>query len=144
MPVSPRHNSDGVVRVTILSEGQAVADTVRLISVEVTRRANTVPAARLVVEDGDMASGAWDIANASTFAPGAAIAISAGYGDDEETIFEGVVVKLGMRIGGDNFSRLVVDCQDKAVKMTVGRKNANFVDQADSDIIATLTAAHGL
>jgi phage protein D len=144
MAVSPRLNSDGVVRATILSEGMAVADTVRLISVQVRRAANALPSAQLVVEDGEISTGAWDVANASTFAPGAAITIKAGYGDSEETIFEGVVVKLGMRITGENYSRLVVDCQDKAVKMTVGRKNANYVDQADSDIISTLAGAHGL
>jgi len=138
MAVSPNLNSEGVVRVSLLSDGQPVATTLQLISVRVKRAANTIPSARLVVADGDMAEGKWPVANADTFAPGAAITIKAGYGDDEATIFEGLVVKLGMRVDGQNFSRLIVDCQDKAVRMTVGRKNANYIDETDSGIIETL------
>ncbi|WP_293905379.1 type VI secretion system tip protein VgrG [Phenylobacterium sp.] len=144
MPVSPQLDSEGPVRVTILSNGAAVADSVQLISVRVQRSANTIPSARLLVEDGDMAASDWPVANAATFVPGAAITIKAGYGDEEETIFEGIVVKLGMKIATANVSRLVVDCQDKAVAMTVGRKNANYVQQTDDAVIRKLAGAHGL
>src|SRR5688572_27579778 len=123
MPASPRLNSSGVVRVSVLSEGSPVGDSVQIFSVRVQRGVNAVPTARLVVDDGDMSSGDWALADAATFAPGAAITIKAGYGDGEETIFEGIVVKLGAKVDGENHSRLIVDCQDKAVKMTIGRKN---------------------
>lgn len=144
MSESPLLDSEGVVRVSVLSNGTAIADTVQLYSVQVRRAVNVVPTARIVVNDGDMAKGEWPVGDAATFAPGAAITIKAGYQNQEETIFEGVVVKLGSRITGENDSRLIVDCQDKAVKMTVGRKSANFVDQTDSDIISTLIGDHGL
>ena len=144
MPVSPQLNTEGVVRVSILSAGQAVAETVQVISVRVQRAANVVPSARIVVIDGDMPTGAWPVGDAATFAPGTEIEIKAGYGDDEATIFKGLVVKLGTRISGDNFGRLIVDCQDKAVKMTVGRKNANYVDETDSAIMQGLAGDHGL
>lgn len=144
MANSPSQNAEGPVRVTVTSDGETLADTVRFISIQVSRAANVIPRARLVVEDGDMPNQAWPIADAATFKPGAAISISAGYGDAEESIFEGVVVKLGMRVSGENYSRLIVECQDKAVKMTVGRKNANYVQQTDSAIIETLAARYGL
>lgn len=144
MPASPILNSEGVVRLSVLSNGQPVAETVQLMSVRVQRAANTIPSARLTVSDGSMADSAWPVADAATFAPGAEITIKAGYDDREETIFVGLVVKLGMRVSGDNVSRLVVDCQDKAVKMTVGRRNANYVQKTDGDIIRSLAGAHGL
>jgi len=144
MADSPQLDSEGPVRVTVLSGGQALDDSVRLYLVQVRRAVGSIPSALLVVDDGDMPTGDWPVANADTFKPGTEITIRAGYGDNEESIFAGVVVKLGMRIGGDNYSRLYVHCQDKAVKMTVGRKNANYVDQKDSDIIATLVSNHGL
>ena len=144
MPASPRQNSDGPVRVTIKSNGAALAEGVGVFSVLVHRAANGVPSARLTLDDGDMSTGTWPVGDAATFAPGAAISISAGYGDVEEVIFEGVVVKLGARISGENYSRLIVDCQDKAVKMTIGRKNANYIDKTDSAIIQSLAGAHGL
>ncbi len=144
MAESPLLNSEGVLRVSVLSNGSRIAESVELISVNVRRAANVVPSARIVVSDGDMAKSEWPVGDAATFAPGAAITIKAGYRDQEETIFEGIVVKLGTRITGDNDARLIVDCQDKAVKMTVGRKNANYVDQTDSDIISALIGDHGL
>jgi Rhs element Vgr protein len=42
----------------------------------------------------------------------------------------------GIKIDGRNFARLVVECRDKAVAMTVGRKNANYVDVTDADAIS--------
>lgn len=144
MPESPRQGSDGPVRVTILSNGTALADGVGVYEVQVTRAANVVPHARIVLNDGDMPTGEWPVGDAATFAPGAAITIRAGYGDQEETIFEGIVVRLGVRISGDNKSELTVECQDKAVKMTVGRKSANYIDQTDSAIMSTLAQNHGL
>jgi Rhs element Vgr protein len=141
---SPDQDADGVVGITVESNGAALPDSVRYYSVRVQRTIGALPSARLTVEDGDMPTGAWSVADAGSFAPGSEIVIKAGYGDKRATIFEGIVVKLGMRISGENFSRLVVDCQDKAVKMTVGRKNANYVDKTDSDIIRTLASNHGL
>ena len=41
-------------------------------------------------------------------------------------------------------AQLVVDCRDRAVKMTVGRKNANFPNKLDSDVIAELIGSAGL
>jgi len=144
MADSPQRDTEGPVRVTVLSAGAPVGDKVKLYQVEVRRTVGAIPTAVLVVEDGDMPTGDWALANAQTFAPGTEITVKAGYADTEEVIFKGVVVKLGARISGENVSRLHVHCQDKAVKMTVGRRNANYVDQTDSAILGKLVSAHGL
>lgn len=135
---------DGPVRVTVMSDGQAIADTIEVIQIQVCHAIGTIPTAQIVLTDGDMASGAWPVADASTFMPGTTISIKAGYGSDEEVIFEGIVVKLGTRIDGNNMSRLNVSCQDRAVKMTLGRNSANHIDKSDADIINSLIDAHGL
>jgi Rhs element Vgr protein len=144
MADSPQCDSDGVLRLSIKSDGQTIADTIRIVSVHIRRGVGNIPTARLVVNDGHIAEGAWPVADSATFKPGATITIAAGYGDREQTVFEGIVIKLGMRISGDNDSRLEVDCRHKAVKMTVGRKNANYVDRTDSAIIKSIVQSHGL
>ncbi|MBI1395196.1 MAG: type VI secretion system tip protein VgrG [Betaproteobacteria bacterium] len=144
MADSPVTNSDGVVRVSIRSGGQPIPATIQPIELAVHRQVNAIPSARLVVLDGDMPSGKFEVSDGPLFQPGAEIEILAGYGDSEETIFKGVVVRHGVKITEDNDSRLVVECRDKAVKMTVGRRNANFVDSTDSDLIAKLVGNHGL
>ena len=71
--------------------------------------------------------------------PGAEIEIAAAYGDaTPATIFKGVVVALRLKIDGGRGPRLVVTCRDKAFKMTLGRRNAVYQDQKDSDVISTL------
>ncbi len=82
-----------------------------------------------------MATGEWASSDGEDFAPGAEITILAGYDEAEEVVFSGLVVKVGVRIAGNNDSRLVVDCRDKAVRMTLGRHNANYIDMSDSDVM---------
>jgi Rhs element Vgr protein len=144
MPASPTATSEGVVRLVVSSEGTAVSESVRIISADIHRAVNAIPTARLVMADGDIALREFALSDSASFKPGAAIKVAAGYGDNEETLFEGVVVKHGIRITGNNEARLVIECRDKAVAMTVGRKNANYVDKKDSDIISTLVGAAGL
>lgn len=145
MPASsPQQNTDGVVRVTVTSNGTALTDTLQILSVQVQRAINTVPSARLVLIDGDMPNKQFPLSDTDHFKPGALIKIGVGYGDDEEPIFEGLVVKHGLRVDGDNDARLIVECRGKAVRMTVGRKNANHLAQTDSQVIEALIGTTGL
>ncbi len=138
MADSPSTGSSGVIKLTLFSDGQQLDETIQVVSVSVKNILNKIPSAKIVVLDGDMPSQDFPVSNDDTFKPGAVIKINAGYGADEETIFEGVVIKHGIKVSGANESRLVIECRDKAVAMTVGRKNANYIDSKDSDIITTL------
>ena len=144
MPQSPHTDSDAVVRLTVKSNGVAIAETMQVVSVAVTRAVNAIPSARLILLDGDVGTGDFAVSDDDVFKPGAKIAISAGYGEKEEEIFKGIVVNHALKITGDNYARLVIECRDEAVKMTIGRKNANFIDKKDSDIIAKLAGDHSL
>lgn len=141
---SPSAAPDGPVRVTITSDGQPIADDIAIFAVEVRAAIGRIPSATIIVGDGDMPTNKWPIADSATFVPGTAITIKAGRGNDEHIIFEGIVVALGARIDQANASRLHIECQDKSVKMSLGRANANHVHKTDSDIISALIRAHGL
>lgn len=146
MATSPTTAAEGVLRVSVYSNGAPLPDTVaaNLVSVTVNRMVNTIPYARLVVSDGDMATMQFPISDAAQFKPGSLIRVDAGYGDTQTTIFQGVVMRHGMKISGPNYARLVIECRDKAAGMTVGRKNANYVNQLDSDILSTLFSNAGV
>ena len=148
MPESPESDSsgsDGVVRLGIESNGRAIEDTVQVISVHVRRAIGQIASARIELSDGEMPTQAWAVADGAAFAPGAAIRISAGYGNNKATtIFVGLVVQLGMRIDGDNRSRVIVECRHRAVALTVGRRNRIFVDKTDSQAIESLVGECGL
>ena len=144
MPDSPLVNAEGVVRVTVFSEGTKLAAEAQLISLTVTRAVNRVPMARLVFADGDMPNRKFPLSDAGNLIPGTSIRITAGYGDDEQPLFEGIVIKHSIRIEGENAAHLLVECRDNAVKMTVGRKNATYSKMLDSAVIGNLISAAGL
>ena len=135
MPESPMVNSSAAVKLSIFSEGKQIDDAIKILSVSVTNAINKIPYARIELVDGDMPSKDFPISSSDDFKPGSEIKIDAGYGKSEDTIFQGIVVRHGIKISGDNLSRLVIECRDKAVAMTIGRQNANYIDSKDSDII---------
>ena len=144
MPASPLEHLEGPVRVVVSSEGAALPASAVLISVTVRRCVNEVPSATLVFSDGDIALSGFPLSDSAQLQPGVEITVEAGYGDGGATIFAGIVVKHGLRIGVENDARLVIECRDKAVKMTAGRKNRQFVDMSDAEIVTALIAGHGL
>lgn len=144
MPGSPLEETDRPVRVVLSGAGLGAEDAAALISVTVRRAVNKVPAATLVFGDGDMPGRKFPLSDSAKLEPGVELTIKAGYGDDETPIFSGIVVKHGLTIGGANDARLVVECRDKALRMTVGRRNARYEEQTDGQILAALVAASGL
>lgn len=143
MADSPNADVNGVIRVTISAGGQALA-TLPIVSVTVRRAVNRIPWAEIVLADGDMPTGSFALSDGATFVPGAEVSISAGYGSNEAPLFAGIVVRHSVKIDSENSSRLVIECRDKATKMTIGRNNANYLQLKDSDIISTLIGNHGL
>lgn len=142
MAESPKIAGESLVWLSIFSDGTKIADTYGVIAVTVKKKVNKIALARIVLQDGDMPNGDFPISNTDDFKPGVEIKISAGYMEEEETIFQGIVVKHGISITRNNASRLIVECRDKAAKMTVGRKNANYVDVKDSDMITELISGY--
>lgn len=131
-------NSSAVVKLSLFSNGARINDAINIASVAITNAVNRIPYARIEMLDGDMPNKDFPISSGNDFKPGNEIKINAGYGDSEDTIFQGIVIKHSIKISGDNNSRLVLECRDKAVAMTIGRHNANYVDKKDSEIISDL------
>ena len=142
MAESPKIVGESLVRLSIFCNGTKIDDTYRVIAVTVKKKVNKIPFARIILQDGDMPNADFPISNTDDFKPGAEVKVNAGYMQEEETIFQGIVIKHGISITRANASRLIVECRDKAAKMTVGRKNANYVDSKDSDIITALIGNH--
>jgi Rhs element Vgr protein len=138
MPESPMDNSSAVLKLSVFSNGARINDAINIVSVTITNAVNKIPYARIELLDGDMPNKDFPLSSGDDFKPGNEIKIDAGYGDSEDTIFQGIVVKHSIKISGDNNSRLVLECRDKAVAMTIGRHNANYVDKKDSEIISSL------
>ncbi|MBB1487164.1 type VI secretion system tip protein VgrG [Oceanospirillum sediminis] len=138
MPDSPIKNSSGVISYSIKAAGSAIKDSIRVVSIDVYKAVNAIATAMIVIQDGDMPEKDFPISNEDTFKPGNEIEIAVGYGGDNETIFKGVIIRHGISIAGHNDSRLIIECKDKAVGMTLARRSNNYVKKKDSDIISAL------
>lgn len=144
MPASPQLDAEGVLRVAVQVAGRDLPPTVQLLSLQIRNAVNAIPWARIVIEDGDMASQAFEVADGDLLKPGAEVSIALGYGDGEDRVFKGVVVRFGIKIGTDTASQLVVECRDKAVAMTLGRRHRVFLKKKDSEVAQTLLSEYGL
>ncbi|MBN2527988.1 MAG: type VI secretion system tip protein VgrG [Deltaproteobacteria bacterium] len=138
MPDSPQTTANSLLKLTIKANGQSLSGDLQPMSVVVDKEINRIPYAKLTLLDGNMPEKDFPASNKDEFKPGASVEISAGYDSEETVIFKGTVFRHGIMVTDDNFGRLIVECRDDAVKMTIGRKNANYVDQKDSDIFSTL------
>jgi len=144
MPTSPIPRSDGVLTFQILSRGQPLPDTVELLNLAVHSAVNSVPWARLVLRDGDMPQQGFEVADSAWFVPGAEIEIRLGMDGEASRVFQGEVVKLGLRVVDASGGRLEVVCRDKAHRMARVCHSASFDPQPDSELIRRLAATHGL
>lgn len=135
-------NTD-LITFTILVGGSEIDGTYEVMSIETEKTVNRISTAHITLLDGSASESDFKVSNTADFLPGAEIEIKAGYHSKEETIFKGIVVKHGVS-ASDTASELTLECRDKAIKMTVGRKNAYFIDKKDSDIITSLIGDAGL
>lgn len=144
MAVSPAANAIGVVKLDLTVNGQTLEATASLVSIQIQRAANRIPTARLEFSDGDMPNQRFPISDADDLKPGATLSIAAGYLDSTDPLFTGVVMRHRVKVISNNEARLIIECSDVAVKMTVGRRNANYIDMKDADILSDLVGRHGL
>jgi Rhs element Vgr protein len=109
----------------------------------VTKGVNMVASARVSIFDGEPADQKFKHSEEAFFAPGKEVEIKMGYHTKEETVFKGIIIRHSLRMTKDSLGILELDCRDKAVKMTVGRKNAYFFEKKDSEIIEEIVGTHG-
>jgi len=139
----PSDRPKSVVTHTIISGGTEVSRQYQLLSIIVNKEVNRIPMATLVYTDGELSKQSFELSGKADFEPGKEIEIKVGYSTDEKTLFKGIVIKHSIRVRNKN-SVLIIECKDKAVKMTAACKNKYSLDSKDSDIIEELIDTYGL
>lgn len=135
---------DGVVTFTVLLNGNDVSSLLPVTAVNVHKEVNKITFARIVFMDGDATQQDFEISNEADMAPGSEVEILAGYEADEVSIFKGLITKQRISTRNGRNSSLVVECRDKAVSTTIGRKNACFHDVTDTDAIEEILGNYDL
>jgi Rhs element Vgr protein len=144
MAKTPLSGDIDLITFSILAEGTVISDLYPIHSLETSKEVNKIPFARIMLYDGDPAEADFEISNKDTFLPGKAIEIKAGYDNTEKSIFKGIIVKHSIEIKRSGESFLILDVMDKALKMTLTRKNDLFPKIKDGELIGKLITANGL
>jgi Rhs element Vgr protein len=135
--------SADLVTFKILIEGTELSAVHQVKNISVEKEINRIPFAQVVFLDGEAASQNFNLSNEDLLVPGKNIEIKAGYHNDVETIFKGIIIKHSIKIRENN-SVLIVECRDEAVKMTIGTKSNFYYESKDSDIIEEIIGKYGL
>jgi Rhs element Vgr protein len=137
--------ASGYLSVIILIAGKEIPKSHFIIKVEISKEINKIPVARIALHDGDTRTQKFEHSEDANFEPGKEIEIKAGYGPGKESsIFKGIIIEQGIKHSASGGSQLILKCKDKALKLTVGRKNKVFLEKKDSDIISEIVKADGL
>lgn len=146
MPVErtiPTTQSADLATCTIKIEGEAIPADVQVTSVVIMKEINKIPLVRLKISDGDPSAETFVVSNGDKFIPGKNIEVMMGYHNDDISVFKGIITQHSNKITPQK-SELMIECKDKAVKMTIARKNKNFSDTKVSDAAEEIIGTYGL
>jgi Rhs element Vgr protein len=136
--IIPSNSLYALTTFTVRSDGKDITDNYAILSLSVNRELNRLPSARIVLRDGSAADETFAASEGSDLIPGKKIDIALGYDGNERTVFKGVIIKHGLKLGADGNSILILECRDVAVGLTIGRHSRYFRDVKDSEAIATI------
>lgn len=131
-------SSGGIVTFTVNIDGKTIQDELSVLSIHIEKKTNRIAIAKIVILDGEANTETFEASSSSTFLPGTAISIEAGYDSKNEIVFEGIIISQTLRIDSIVGSALELECRDAAVKMIVGRKSLTYANKKDSDIISSI------
>ncbi|NOQ72211.1 MAG: type VI secretion system tip protein VgrG [Crocinitomix sp.] len=122
-----------------VDEGDVVSAVNEPFHIVIGKMANKIAYAKLLIEDGQVATQDFPISNEDQYAPGKFITIKMGDVNGMETAFKGMIVKHGIKIKKNRKLHLTIDCRDNAVAATTQTKNKYFAENTlDSDAFKEL------
>ncbi len=140
LPPGTESPGNVVTRKIFLSNVELTND-ISIAKLTINKSFNKIAYARLVFFDGSAAESDFTLSNDDRFKPGSEIKIQLGYDGNADTVFEGIIIKHGVKARQNGTSFLNIEAKDKAIKLTGSRKSAYFINQKDSDVISTIAGA---
>ena len=128
----------------ILIDGTVINDSYGVISCEICKQINRIASAKIKLLDGSLTEKDFKLSSSDEFIPGKEIEIQAGWGLETKSIYKGMIISQNIQFNSDTGSLLVLDCRDKAIKMTGALNNNVFKKNTDSDVFKKIATNHGL
>ena len=143
MADSPSKYADRILAWTVYAGGSRLDGSFELVSARIRLELNRIGKATLCFNAGDMDTQTFDESDSDSFKPGNTIRLDAGDLNDQKTLFEGIIMQTGIRIGKNCRSMMVVECRDNAWPATQGRHNRIFEKKKDSEMISEALSSYG-
>ncbi|MEO6813024.1 MAG: type VI secretion system tip protein VgrG [Ginsengibacter sp.] len=124
-----------VVTQKVFINGSLLSNEILLSQITVSKSFNKISYAKMVFLDGSASDRNFPLSNDDKFKPGNTVKIQLGYHGEVDTVFEGIIIKHGIKVRQQASSLLTIEAKDKAIKLTIARKSKYFIDKTDSDII---------
>ena len=144
MPASPLTGKTGLATYKLLAGGTELGGQYQVLEIAVEKVVNKIATARIVLtleyEAGENKT--FEFSSDAKLAPGKEVEIKLGYHATDTTVFKGIIVHIGLRAYA-SMNQLILECSDKAVKMTLGRKNKYFKEKKDSAIFSSIIKENG-
>ncbi|NJM38573.1 MAG: type VI secretion system tip protein VgrG, partial [Akkermansiaceae bacterium] len=103
-----------------------------------------IPFSRIEILDGDPAAQNFPQSENALFTPGNEVEILAGYRNQEDSIFKGVIVGQKIRLRKSGRGLLTVLCRHALYAATLTEKSATYLDGTDSDAISTALGSYSI
>lgn len=142
--IIPQEGSSDLVTYNVLIDGNEIPQAVQVLTISVSKEANRISFARIVIRDGEPADEDFELSSTEQFIPGKELIVNIGHDSLNKQVFKGIITKHSIRFYEEVGGVLEVEARDSSVKMTIGRKNRYFTDQTDRDVIQTIIAEYGL
>ncbi len=142
--VIPNDAKYDVATFNLLVNGKEVDPTYKLLSLSVMKEVNRIPMAKIIIRDGDASKQNFEISNKDDFIPGNKIQINIGRDSKNTTAFKGIITKHAVKVKANGHSQLLLECQDEAVRMTIGRHSRYFINLTDNQVFDELVKPYSL
>ncbi|SHM56938.1 Rhs element Vgr protein [Chitinophaga jiangningensis] len=130
-----------LVSFKVYVNGSPISNEILVTQIIVNKSFNKIASAKVVLLDGSLPDRDFPLSAESLFKPGNEISIELGYQGNTETVFEGIIVKHGIKALQQGHAVLMLEAKDKAVKLTMARKNRYFINKTDKEAIEELAGA---
>ena len=137
LPAGSPPATDVITRKVFLNETE-LSNEIQLSQVTINKSFNKISFAKLVFIDGSADEQDFILSNDNKFKPGTTIKVQLGYHGETETVFEGIIIRHGIKIRQQGGSVLMIEAKDKAIKLTAARKSAYFINKTDKEVMEAL------
>lgn len=130
--------------ITVWLEGKVVPRNLQLLTASIVLAANKIAHARLVYQDGDAATGKFEVLDTGIFEHGKKLEIKADDSPRDLPLFAGIIVTQQIKLRENKSSILIITCKHPAVTMSLAKKGRYFEDLTDKDLLEALFSEHSI